>query len=144
MTREPFAIDRSRMSTIDLRRFPIHLGLGATALPLPEFTGDMAWYQRYSADTAADGAEGRLVALHTFHSDWPSWEMHPKGAEVVVVVAGELTLVQDLPEGRVETRVRAGEAAINPPGVWHTAKVEAEATALFITPGEGTQHASSR
>ena len=34
----------------------------------------------------------------------------------------------------------AGEYAINPPGTWHTADVEASATALFITAGEGTDH----
>ena len=33
-----------------------------------------------------------------------------------------------------------GEYAINDPGVWHTADVESEATALFITSGEGTEH----
>jgi len=34
----------------------------------------------------------------------------------------------------------AGEYAINPPGVWHTADVTETATAIFITAGEGTQH----
>lgn len=35
--------------------------------------------------------------------------------------------------------VGPGEYAINPPGVWHTADVEGEATALFITAGLGTE-----
>ena len=35
--------------------------------------------------------------------------------------------------------LRTGEYAINPPGVWHTADVESEATALFITAGLGTE-----
>ena len=34
---------------------PIHLGLGATAVPQPEFTG-LDWYADYSARQAADGA----------------------------------------------------------------------------------------
>jgi hypothetical protein len=32
-----------------------------------------------------------------------------------------------------------GEFAINDPGVWHTADVDAPATALFITAGVGTE-----
>ena len=35
---------------------------------------------------------------------------------------------------------RPGEYAINGPGVWHTADVDDEATALFITTGWGTEH----
>jgi len=57
----------------------IHLGLGATAEPQPPFDG-MAWYADYSARTASDGAEGRLVSLYTFTEDWDSWECHPAGA----------------------------------------------------------------
>ena len=33
-----------------------------------------------------------------------------------------------------------GDYAINPPGAWHTADVEEEAAALFITAGLGTEH----
>ena len=33
----------------------------------------------------------------------------------------------------------AGEYAINEPGNWHTADVDGEATAIFITAGIGTQ-----
>ncbi len=36
--------------------------------------------------------------------------------------------------------LRAGQAVVNPPGVWHTADVTGEATALFITPGLDTDH----
>ncbi len=34
----------------------------------------------------------------------------------------------------------AGDYAINPPGVWHTADIAEAATALFITAGFGTEH----
>lgn len=120
--------------------FPIHLGLGAKALPQPEFTG-MEWYEAYGARAAADGAEGRLVSLYTFAESWDSWEMHPAGDEVVLCTAGSMTLHQEHPDGRTETvTLGPGDYAINPPGVWHTADVESEATALFITAGEGTQH----
>lgn len=125
---------------IDLSRTPLHLGLGASAVVEPVFTG-MEWYAGYVARHAADGPEGRLVSLYTFAESWDSWECHPVGAEVVVCTAGAITLHQEYPDGRVETVALApGQCVINPPGVWHTADVAGEATALFITAGEGTMH----
>ena len=120
---------------------PIHLGLGAKAVSEPEFTGDLRWYEAYGARHDGDGAEGRLVAMHTFTAPWPSWEMHPKGDEVVLCLAGEMVLIQAFPDGRTaDITLHAGEYAINPPGVWHTADISGEATALFITAGLGTEH----
>lgn len=128
------------MTTWNLEQQPIHLGLGATASAEPAFTG-MDWYGAYVARHAKDGAEGRLVSMHRFSEPWTSWEMHPHGAEVVLCIAGSMTLHQELPDGRTTSVVLdAGRYAINPPGVWHTADVRGEATALFITAGEGTQH----
>ena len=121
---------------------PIHLGLGATAVVQPPFTG-MQWYEDYGARNAADGREGRLVSMHTFDSDWGVWEMHPVGHEVVVCIAGVITLVQkrDLDsDEEVVVTLQPGEYAINEPGVYHTAKVDAPCTALFITAGEGTEN----
>lgn len=119
---------------------PLHLGLGATAVPQPEFTG-MEWYDGYSARTEADGAEGRLVSLYTFTEDWTSWECHPGGHEVVLCTAGRMTLHQEMADGsKASVSIGPGEYAINPPGAWHTADVEGEATALFITAGMGTTH----
>ena len=127
-----------------LYRFPLHLGLGATAIAQPEFTG-MEWYGDYVARNADDGAEGRLVSLHRFAADWDSWEMHPAGAEVVVCVAGTIGLIQEFPDGRIErAMLHPGDFAINPPGVWHTADIAGEASALFITSGLGTQHRPRR
>ncbi|MBO6768678.1 MAG: cupin domain-containing protein [Erythrobacter sp.] len=118
----------------------IHLGLGATAVPQPPFDG-LEWYEAYGQRHGADGREGRLVSQHTFTEGWPSWEMHPLGDEVVICIAGEMVLTQEFPGGRRESvTLTAGEYAINPPGVWHIADVEDEASAIFITAGEGTQH----
>ena len=101
----------------------------------------MDWYADYSARTAADGVEGRLVSLYRFGESWTSWEMHPSGDEVVACLSGTMTLHQERAGGGTETIVLgAGDYAINPPGVWHTADVEGEVTALFITAGMGTQH----
>ncbi len=129
------------MGGILLERFPLHLGLGARALPQPEFTGAMEWYLDYADRTAGDHAEGRLVTTHHFSESWTSWEMHPAGDEIVLCLAGEMTLHQEFPNGRPEhVTIRAGEYAINPPGVWHTADVVGSAVALFITAGLGTEH----
>lgn len=119
---------------------PLHLGLGATAVPQPEFTG-MEWYEGYGARHDGDGAEGRLVSMYRFTEDWDSWECHPNGAEVVLCTAGRMTLHQEMADGSTATvTIGPGEYAINPPGAWHTADVEGEATALFITSGMGTMH----
>ena len=118
----------------------VHLGLGATAVPQPPFDG-MEWYEAYGGRHAADGREGRLVSLHTFEEDWPSWEMHPAGDELVICTEGTMVLHQEFPHGRRETMtLAAGEYAINPPGVWHIADVPERATAIFVTAGEGTEH----
>ncbi len=53
---------------------------------------------------------------------------------------GAITLHQEM-DGKIRTvEVQAGEAVINPPGVWHTADVVGTATALFITAGIGTEN----
>jgi mannose-6-phosphate isomerase-like protein (cupin superfamily) len=126
-------------ASFDLARFPVHLGLGATAVPMEEFDGTPQWYERYGAAHAADGAEGRLVSLHTFTESWDSWEMHPMGAELVACVEGRITLHQEIDGGDRTVVLEAGQAVVNPPGVWHTADVDDRATALFVTAGTGTE-----
>lgn len=124
----------------NLFTYPIHLGLGATAVPQPEFTG-MEWYEGYGARHDGDGAEGRLVSLYTFTESWDSWEMHPAGDEVVVCLDGSITLHQEMKDGgKATVTLGKGDYAINPPGAWHTADVSAAVTALFITSGLGTEH----
>jgi mannose-6-phosphate isomerase-like protein (cupin superfamily) len=124
-----------------LQSHPLHLGLGATAIVQPEFTGEIDWYMGYAARHGDDGAEGRLVTIYSFSENWTSWEMHPHGAEVVLCTAGRMTLHQEGADGTtVSVSIGPGDYAINPPGTWHTADVDGEATALFITAGLGTEH----
>lgn len=122
-----------------LPEFPVHLGLGATVVREPTMDG-MQWYEGYGKRHASDGAEGRLVSMYTFDKPWDSWEMHPKGHELVLCTAGTVTLHQEIDGGIRTVTLRAGEAVINPPGVWHTADVDAQATVVFITAGVGTEH----
>jgi hypothetical protein len=127
-------------SAQDLRTHPVHLGLGATAVPQPASAG-MPWYEAYAQRTAHDGAEGRLVSLYDFTESWDSWEMHPAGDELVVCLSGEITLIQEQVDGTQRSlTLQPFEYAVNGPGVWHTADVAGAASALFITAGEGTQH----
>jgi len=107
--------------------------------PLDEFDGTPAWYERYGVDHASDGIEGRVVSFHTFTEPWTTWEMHPNGAELVACVDGQITLHQEIESADCVVALDAGQAIINPPGVWHTANVEARASALFVTAGAGTE-----
>ncbi len=119
---------------------PLHLGKGGTASILTPMTA-MEWYEDYAKDTAVDGVDGRLVSAFHFSEGWDSWEMHPAGDEIVICLSGSMTLIQDFADGTsAQTTIGAGEFAINPPGCWHTADVESEASALFITSGMGTEH----
>lgn len=129
------------MAGTEIRTHPVHLGPGATARTEPVFTGEMSWYVGYAERHAEDGAEGRLVSMHTFSKSWDIWEMHPRGSEVVLCTAGHIMLHQEKADGSEETvTLGPGQYAINEPGTWHTADVDSEATALFITAGLGTQH----
>jgi quercetin dioxygenase-like cupin family protein len=123
-----------------LKEIPVHLGMGARVIPQAPFTGEMAWYERYGERNAADGAEGRLVTMHTFDAPWSSWEVHPHGEELVLCCDGTMTLYQEIGGEIRKATLKAGEAVINPRGVWHTADVEGTATALFITAGMGTEN----
>ncbi len=106
------------------------------------FTGEMAWYGGYVERHGSDGAEGRLVTMHSFTESWDVWEMHPVGAEVVLCVSGTITLVQEIDGAEVATTISAGEYAVNQPGTWHTADGAAgdHPQVLFITAGAGTEH----
>jgi mannose-6-phosphate isomerase-like protein (cupin superfamily) len=119
----------------------IHLGLGGRAVPQPEFTGDMSWYEAYGERHGDDGAEGRLVALYRFEEPWTSWEVHPSGDEVVCCIQGHMTLHQEFPDGSAESvELGPGDYAVNPPGTWHTADTDEPVVALFITVGKDTTH----
>ncbi|MFK7917973.1 MAG: cupin [Ilumatobacter sp.] len=122
----------------------VHLGLGATVEPLPRHDGEMEWYAEYGSAHASDGVEGRLVSSHTFTESWDVWEMHPNGSELVLCVAGSISLTQEAVDGTVSSAtITAGQAVVNEPGVWHTADVvegAGPATVVFITAGMGTEH----
>jgi mannose-6-phosphate isomerase-like protein (cupin superfamily) len=128
------------MSAFDLSQTFVHLGLGTRAVPIADFEWSAAFMDSYAASTAADGDEGRLVCIVEQDATWDTWERHPAGEEVVVLLSGRLDVVQDLDAGEKVVPLHPGEAMINPPNVWHTARVHDPGRALFITPGRGTEH----
>jgi quercetin dioxygenase-like cupin family protein len=82
-----------------------------------------------------------LVSTYEFTGDWPTWERHPAGDVVVVLLSGAAEFVLDR-DGRHESvrLARPGEFVIVPRGTWHTARIDRPTRMLFVTPGEGTQN----
>jgi mannose-6-phosphate isomerase-like protein (cupin superfamily) len=124
----------------DLRSTFVHLGLGATATPLPGFRWTPDYLEGYGRRFASDGDEGRLVVISHQSATWRQWERHPAGEEVVVLMSGRVDLIQDIGGTHRRVELRPGMAVVNPPGIWHTADVHEPGDGLFITPGRGTEH----
>ncbi|MCA9632340.1 MAG: cupin domain-containing protein [Myxococcales bacterium] len=100
----------------------------------PEF-----WSQLASGERVLPGPY--LMSFGSSSGDWPHWEMHPSGEEIVMLIAGSGDLLLRLPDGdRCLSLGQAGEYVVIPRGTWHTyRKAKGEgATLLFITTGEGT------
>lgn len=93
-----------------------------------------------SLDRDFDGFRGHLlVSEHTFAGDWPGWECHPAGDELVLLLDGAMSLLLREPDGdRAIELDRPGEYVRVPAGTWHTARIGASARVLFMTPGEDT------
>jgi len=99
---------------------------------------DSHLYERLDRDYAGfTGCE--LVSVYPFEESWSSWEIHPNGDEVVVLLSGQVELVLERSRGNQSvTLSRQGEFAVVPQNTWHTVKMNTPSTLLFITPGEGT------
>lgn len=85
-----------------------------------------------------------LISAHQFREDWPTWEKHPAGDEMVILLSGcaRFILRQEQGDKTIEL-TEPGSFVVVPKDVWHTAKIEDQANMLFITPGEGTLNESS-
>lgn len=126
--------------SIDLASTPIHLGRGPTATPVEDFGWSQQALAAYDRRFASDGDDGRLVVMFEQGADWPTWERHPVGEEVVILLDGRADLVQWIDGREHVIPLEAGQAIVNPAGVWHTARVHEPGRALFITPGRGTEN----
>ncbi len=80
-----------------------------------------------------------LISAYNFTETWPTWEMHPKGDELVILLSGSVEFKLKMEDGIRSTAMHnAGEFVVVPKGTWHTAIIDEAASMLFITPGEGT------
>src|SRR5260221_7234344 len=84
--------------------------------------------------------DGRLVATFACDADWPHWEMHPHGEEVLVLLSGKVTMVFEENGKERSVPLEPGRACIVPRGIWHRAMVNVPGNLLGITYGRGTEH----
>jgi mannose-6-phosphate isomerase-like protein (cupin superfamily) len=86
-------------------------------------------------------AGGTMISASEAAGDWDRWEMHPEGAEVLVILEGAPRIWLEHPDGRLEViAARAGATVIVPKGAWHRAECEGPYKILFVTYGPGTTH----
>lgn len=132
--------EQSDDMTLDITTVPIHLGLGGTAAPVENFDWSDERLAGYDRATRADGPDGRMVMMFHMAGAWTTWERHPLGAEVVIACNGTHRFVQHLDDGEHVVEITAGQALINPPGIWHTADSGDGGWIVTITPGLETEH----
>jgi mannose-6-phosphate isomerase-like protein (cupin superfamily) len=101
---------------------------------------DETFWPRLMSGKLGDFHHEYLVTTSSFHEDWPNWERHPNGDEIVCLLSGAVTFVFDREGVHDETSLaRIGDFVFVPQGVWHTARTRVPTVMLFITAGEGTQ-----
>ena len=85
-----------------------------------------------------------LVSEYAFSEPWPTWERHPAGDEIVILLAGSAQMIVRTKDGeRTLALSTPGDHVVVPMGAWHTARPLAPTRMLFVTPGEGTQNAET-
>lgn len=100
--------------------------------------GDMFWS---TLESRPELHSGRLLGATAQTGDWPHWEMHPAGDEILILMSGAFALQIEREDGAVETiEMGAGSTCVVPKGCWHRGLARAPGQLVFITPGEGTQH----
>jgi hypothetical protein len=96
--------------------------------------------ERRTLDANPELRGGRLGPASRFTQDWPHWEMHPAGEELVVLASGSVELELEDPNGeRTQLALRGRGAVLIPRGSWHWARVHAPSEMWFVTYGEGTR-----
>ncbi len=93
-------------------------------------------------DKLTDLDDGRLMGVTPQITDWPHWERHCGGDEVLVMLSGEMDIVLETEKGERRTKLKAGQAFVVPRGVWHRGRARKPGLLLFVTPGAGTEHRS--
>lgn len=82
-----------------------------------------------------------LMTASTSDGDWPHWEMHPHGEEVVLLVSGSMDFELEVDGERTTVQLRNPcDYVLVPRGAWHIARNAQAAQLVVLTAGEGTQH----
>ena len=75
---------------------------------------------------AAGGAEAArafqaMMTMHKIDVDFPIWEMHPMGEEIICLLAGKMTITLDI-DGEQSRHLldEPGAFVRVPKGAWHT------------------------
>ena len=85
--------------------------------------------------------DGFLVTRSRMTEDWPHWEMHPEGEEILILLSGAMDLLLDDGERQWTVELRPDRNTwINRRGVWHRGLVREPSDVVFLTAGRGTQH----
>ena len=107
--------------------------------------------QRRRADTPEDEAAAAFATLADFRDGGvfagsfageSPWERHPKGDELVQVLAGATTLTVLTDEGPQVLEMKAGMLAVVPQGCWHRFHAPEGVTVLTATP-QPTDHSTA-
>ena len=129
---------------IDLSKRPIHLNPPinnqVTAEVLEAFNFDGPSFERYIESHCSEEDPGRLIMIEVTPADWTTWERHPLGDEIVIVLSGEGDFIQQIDNQEIRIPVSPGVTVLNPTGVWHTADVRESIRAVYITPCPDTDH----
>ena len=123
------------MTDFDLERTYLFID-GAGGL-VQQAVGPTFW-----TDIAANPNAGdTMISAGSGRGDWKHWEMHPAGAEVLVMLEGAPRIWLDHSDGRLEAvETKPGATVIVPRGAWHRAEAKAPYKILYITYGKGTTH----
>lgn len=103
---------------------------------------DDTFWPRLMSGQMGDFKNEFLICHLSFTEDWPTWEIHPNGDEIVFLVSGTAEFYLESPEGEVSSLVlnQPGHYVFVPQGHWHTAKISQPTSMVFFTPGEGTEN----
>ncbi len=131
--------------------------MGAAPKSAPDSTAAYFWLSPGGAAEAvsADGfwndfaAIGRkaetsafLVTAFDLDADFPHWEMHPEGDELLIAQSGAYRAILEQDGARSEHGLAAGQTLLIPRGAWHFLKTLEPGRIVFVTAGKGTQHRS--